>query len=259
MVWAYIGINSGDTEKVLDLLNEYYQQFKLTLVEEQIGNRRSKYTTGSKEYNNHEEYFADNGISDVPGSMTTNFYLMTDIVSAPNWCVVVFSLNLATYTLSTDNRLSKFLSKELKTNLFSHYINRYIDAFEFEFWQNGEISDYIHIISSMVIDETATYGVFTSLDQEIEEIVEYDSKRTDGNIGGEKTGQFYKHAIEETNKLLDKYGYKCGFGFDRSESDCKAFYLKGHPNDINKVLQSVARYPMSTTADGEKVVTIVTD
>ena len=223
-------------------MNEYYKQYNLTLVEEKIGNRRSKYTTGPKEYSDREEYFAENGPCDAPDSMATNFYLITDIVSAPNWCVMIFQEHLAIYTLAADNRLTEFLSKELETSAFTYNGSDSVGGyFEFGLWQDGELKDYIEIMIEMVAsiimisNQPRTYGAFTSLNQEIKGLIE-EGKRTKGHIKEERIKKLYEHIYEERDKVLDKYGYRCGFGFDRSESDFKAFYLQGHPDDIRKFL-----------------------
>lgn len=242
MVEECIAINSGNTEKILDLLNEYYKQYNLTLVEEKIGSRRSKYTTGPKKYNNHDEYFADNDSSDATDGMATNFYVITDIVSAPNWCVMIFQEHLAIYTLAADNRLTEFLSKELETSAFIYNGSDSVGGyFEFGLWQDGELKDYIEIMIEMVASiimisgQPRTYGVFTFLNQEIKGLIEED-KRTKGHIKEERIKKLYEHIYEERDKVLDKYGYGCGFDFKRGEADFKAFYLQGHPDDIRKCL-----------------------
>lgn len=221
MHFGLIGIKSNDSEKVLVLTDEYYNQSGLSIVEERIGNKNSKYTTAPTSYPSLTEYDrqTDEQLSKFLPAYSTNFDFYENLVENPEWKAFLYNPQLADHTLNINKNLASFLSKNLNSTAIE-YLRFDIPCYiSIRMWMNGD-----------EVDE------FVTSDFQIETVSGYFKQY--------ENRQF--ESFNEVFDLLQPYFVPIGFNpeskdFAPSEQENRRrpMYLKGKPESVEDFLTNL--------------------
>jgi len=207
-----LAIKERESNEILDVINEYYNQYNLSLVEERIGDRSGKYAKSKKWYKNLEDYSADLPIQRQ--FFTTNFEF-NDALQRNKWKVCYDNLREAQYTLSINSQLTEFISKKLQATTFQYLRFDITGMHYLKSYENGNIED---IFEAGDLEVTETQGFFDKFEKK-----QYGSE-------------------DEILHMVEEYFIKIDFNLEEEEIDGltrRPMYLKGHPDDILYFFQNV--------------------
>lgn len=218
MHFGIIGVKNNDSEQVLVITNDYYNQYGLSIVEEKIGNKNSPYTSAQTVYTNLTEYdkHTDEQLAKFHPAYSTNFDFYENLQENPGWKVFLYNPRLADHTLNINRNLASPLSKNLNS-IVIEYLRYDVPCYvSIRTWINGELTDEF-MTSDFQIENV--YGYFKQFENK----------------------QF--ESYDEVFNLLQPYFSKIGFNpeskdFTPTEQENKRrpMYLKGKPENIEEFL-----------------------
>lgn len=218
---GYIAIKDKPAEEILEILDEFYRGFNLSLVEEKIGNRQSRFTTSAQQYENLQKYeevrskkFQESE-KDSGETLTTEFDFFEKPLPNSDWCLIEYPQRYAKHALDADVRLVVFLSKRLNIPIITYARDDTMTFVGTSIWENGESKDAFETYDSDIVEGSGYFEQFK----------------------GKKVEDY-----EEIFKIVDPYFEKMGLNLKdeaipwSNDISRRPMYLKGSPENIIKFL-----------------------
>lgn len=206
-------ILSTEVDNILGIIDQYYRQFDLELVELAIGNRQSKYMTLGKRYADWEAFSkaTNHGSAFDLNDVTTFFDLWQNLEGNKDWTILKFLDYDARYTLFADDKFLEFLSRELDTKVVKYQEVRVASYYAIDSYDKG-------ILEGNIVwgDDNYASGIFEKYNKE-------DSK---------ETWKALNPYFSNLKLDLDLYHIKKNY-----DQQCRRFLLKGEPLALFKYLK----------------------
>ena len=216
---AYFGaiaIKTDKVEQVLEIANEYYNQFGLSLAEVSVGDKESQYTKERVKdiLDFQHSYRPKKEGQDI--EFSTDFDVHFNLEENRGWVIFSYNRRAAKKTLSNDEELAILISKRLFTEVVEYYRYDVVNLLEIRKYQDGELLDKL-ITSDLQIEIAEGY------------FEQYKGKK-------------YESAPDLQEEIEFPYLEKEGLNFEAEELDMyyldhwRRFYLTGSEENIRKYL-----------------------
>ncbi len=240
---CFTAVRYDDGEKLLDVANEFFKKYDLSLVEERIGNRRGKYARSPKHYKDLEEYYEiqEKQRRGKELSWTTNFLFFGNPSDNSGWKIFLYNEPVSPlHGVKTNENFSKHVSSKLNAKCIDYSYYSVVDQLRLRCFRDGKLTDELCFMFDNGVDFAS--GFFKKFEG------------TKGTIKDSWTNERFEgkeaEAIEAKHKeiwqaqydFLDKEGFnieKIQWGYD-SETNRRPMYLKGGPSAIQKFFASQA-------------------
>jgi len=153
--FGVVAIKTDKIDEVLEVADEYYHQYGLSLAEVSVGNTESKYTkVRVKDINEfQQEYRPKKRDTD----MFVDFDIYFNLQENRDWVVFEYDLKAGRNPLNIDTGLSRLLSKNLFTEVVEYYRYDVVNALEMRKIVDGEIVDEFSIDDLQEVKEAKGY------------------------------------------------------------------------------------------------------
>ena len=223
--YSYCAIKTKDTEKTIELIEEYLAISNLHIVEERIGDRKGKYATSPHHYNTLEEYDKDELYKNIDKRFTIEFQTAFSIFEPtsenPEWTILYFQPFLAKKTTDMNSKLAKYLSQKLHTTTYEYNEYSVVDWYIASTYEDGALQDQIQIgdqeldSSKGIFNDLAThqdeediYEQVIAKIKELENKLGLDSTASDDNfLRNERRPMYIKGPHEKISEYLDQQSY----------------------------------------------------
>jgi hypothetical protein len=217
---SLVAVRYNNTDAILDILQSYYSQLGLGLVEERIGSGSGKYATSPKQYLGLADYYAkERSTRPERQEFTTDFDLIENREKCLGWKIFFYYPYWADLTLGIDEKLAQEVSKSLKAKVVEYFFQYEIDGDKIVVrgWTDGQLIDHLIVKQGKLIRGD---GFFSELlpEDEVDVILE----------------RIYGYG--DINNLDLEY-----IDIEDNQDTRRPMYLKGKPEIIKGYLASLKK------------------
>lgn len=215
---SLMAVRYEDTDAILDILQPYYSEKGLGLVEERIGASSGKYATSPKQYADLVAYDAQERETRPENQeFTTDFDLYEKRKKSWDWKIFFYYPYWADLTLNVDRQLAQRISGSLGVRVIEYFFHYKPegDRIIVRGWDKGELVDELLVEQGRIVQNT---GFFSRLqkDDEVDVILEV------------------VYGYGDSNNLDLEYA-----DFNDDAEVRRPMYLRGKPDLIKSYLASI--------------------